>query len=155
MSAIVTQNRSEVAKPSIPRVRGKLRLAIERAITEGLYWPDAARAVGLSPRAVRAALNKPHVQNFIRERKAEFRLELSTRNEFRLGEIRDQNDNRMAAVVAIKTLENLDRDERERPQIQRHVTPGVVVVINKEREPLPIEHRQRIILVNPEPHEDG
>lgn len=131
------------------RVRGKLRDAIERMVTEGMSGPDAARAVGLTPRAMRAALGKPHVIRFVRERTAQFRVEMCAPNVHRLGELRDQNENRMASVQAIKTLEQLDRDEAAKPAATRHVTPGVVVVINNNREALPGVRMDELIEVNP------
>lgn len=149
MNAITASQPQELSPKKRPlRIAPKLREAIEAAITEGLHWPDAARKVGLTARAMRLALNKPHVLRFINERKAQFRAEISTRNEFRLAEIRDQNENKMAAVNSIKLLEQMDREQEDRPALLRHVTPGVVVVINADRGPRP-QGFDRIIEINP------
>ena len=149
MNALAPAEKQNVAPP---RVRGKLVAAIDLAITEGKSFPDAAREAGLSTRAMRKALEKPHVIRFIRERKALFRVEIGTTNEFRLAEIRDQNDNKMAAVAAIKTLENLERDQPSASTF-RQVTPGVVVVINTERQAIPAGQFDQLIEVNPMPSE--
>lgn len=139
---------NDIEAKKLLRVSGKLREAIEVSITEGLPWPEAAQKVGLTTRAMRKALDKPHVLRHIRERKAQFRAEISTRNEHRLGELRDQNDNRMAAVAAIKTLEQLERDDRAAPAASRHVIPGVVVVVQSQPT-APTWLNSDIIEVNP------
>lgn len=131
-------------------MRGKLRESIEIAITEGLDWPEAATRGGLTTRAMRKALNKPHVLRFIRERRALFRAEISTKNEHRLAAIRDQDDNKMASLGAIKVIEQLERDEGEKPTLNRNITPGVVVVINANRSAPAIDCNQ-LIEINPEP----
>lgn len=149
MNALTAAQPQELSPKKRPlRIAPKLREAIEAAITEGLRWPDAARKVGLTARAMRMALNKPHILRHISERKAQFRAEIGTRNEFRLAELRDQDDNRMAAVNSIKLLEQLDRERDERPALHRHVTPGVVVVINADRGPRP-QGLDQIIEINP------
>ncbi len=148
MNAIETAEPRELKRQEPPRVRGKLREAIEIAITEGLDWPEAATRGGLTTRAMRKALNRPHVLRFIRERRALFRAEISTKNEHRLAAIRDQDDNKMASVHAIKVIEQLERDEGERPNLNRNVTPGVVVVINNNRG-APAVNYDEIIEINP------
>lgn len=146
---------ARVKAPSDPRIRGKLREAIECMITEGLDRVEAAKKVALSPRAMRAALGKPHVIRYVQERRVNFRAELCGRNEYRLGELRDQNENKMAAVSAIKVLEQLDREESVKPTHNRNVTPGVVVVIREREFGLPPGYPQELIEINPSPdHEE-
>jgi hypothetical protein len=146
VSALASTSSHELTKPKPLRVRGKLRNAIEFAVTEGLEWSEASKKAGLTTRAMRKAQEKPHVIRYIRERKALFRAEINTKNEHRLAALRDQNSNQMAAVAAIKTLEQFERDQSSSPTLTRNVTPGVVVVINNHREPHALS--DKIIEVN-------
>jgi hypothetical protein len=107
------------------RVTGKLADAIHRMIDLGERWDDAARNVGLTARAMRKALDKPHVIAHLKQRKQVSREAASAANIKRLCEIRDAADN-MPAVQAIRELERLPDDNASGA---RHLTPGFVVQI--------------------------
>jgi hypothetical protein len=56
-----------------------------------------------------------------------FRASISSGNILRLAELRDQDDNKMAAIGAIKVLEQIDDDPAS--NATRNHAPGVVIVI--------------------------
>lgn len=125
--AIAVKTRS---KPG--RVTGKLADAINRMIDLGERWDDAARAVGLSARTMRKALERPHVVAHLRTQKQVFREAACTANIKRLCEIRDAANN-MPAVQAIKALEQLGDDPQA--NAQRSQSPGIVIVIGAPAPP--------------------
>ena len=107
------------------RVTGKLADAINRMVELGERYDDAGRAVGLTARSMRKALDRPHVIAFLRARKQVFREAASTANIKRLCEIRDAANN-MPAVQAIKALEQLPDDN---VSAAKGLMPGFVVQI--------------------------
>ena len=89
------------------RVTGKLRIAIEAMIWEGLPRSEAATKAGLADSSLRFALRKPHVLAHHNAELAALRTSLRARNVHRLNDIGDKSGNDMAKVSAIKTLEQL------------------------------------------------
>lgn len=124
--ASVTVARASNGKPL--RVAGKLKTTIDAMVWEGKTWQEGAKVAGMDLRACRRALEKPHVQRYIREQRAAFRSALSTRNETVLADVRDKSLNGMARVAAVRALDQLSDNEHVLPS--RQVTPGVVVMVN-------------------------
>lgn len=110
------------------RVTGKLKTAIDRMVWHGDKRADAAIAAGLSDHGLRAALKKQHVKGYWNAELTALREGERPRNVHRLAELRDQDENRNAAVAAIKTLEQLT-DEGVAAGRHEQRTPGMVVVI--------------------------
>jgi hypothetical protein len=110
------------------KVTGKLKVAINLMIYEAKQWDEAARQADYSVRSMRLALERPHVLAYLRSAKEVFRQSLCAANPRRLAELRDQNENRAAAVNAVRALEGLG-DEAVAPGGQQR-TPGLVIVIN-------------------------
>ena len=117
------------------RVTGKLKDACDLMVfgpLEGdkagcaLAMDEAARAAGLSTRAIRLALDKPHVRQYLNQQKQVFRASASAQNISALLQLRDKIGNAMAQLGAIKLLEQTD-EETERKASAR--TPGVVIQI--------------------------
>jgi hypothetical protein len=97
-------------------------------VHEGCDLVAAARASGLRPDTLRRHLHRIVTIGFIhRERKA-FRAALCSSNEYFLGEIRS-GDNSMAAVNAIKVLEQLD-DEQHRAGSDAQVAGITIQIVN-------------------------
>lgn len=94
-----------------------------------MAWQDAARKANLTVRRMRTALGLPHVQRYIRDQKQVFRASASGANIHRAVEIREQDENRTAAIQAIRYLDGLG-DEQAAREGQRQLTPGVVVTVN-------------------------
>lgn len=72
---------------------------------KALTWQEAAAEVGMSTRNMRLALERPHVRTYLAEQKQVFRASASAQNISRLVAIRDQDENKMAALQAVKLLE--------------------------------------------------
>lgn len=123
------------------KVAGKVSELLDKMIETGLRYPDAAAAIGMHVRAARKALDQPHVLNELRRRKQVFRDGICAGNILRLAEIRDQDDNKQAAVNAIKALEQLD--DEPTTSSHRDRAPGVVIYIGSDL------HQQRTIEVKP------
>src|SRR5664280_1878224 len=83
------------------RVTGKLRIAIERMVWYGDKRAAAAAFAGLTDHGLRSALRKGHVLGFLRSELALLKENERPRNVHRLAELREQDDNRNAAVAAI------------------------------------------------------
>jgi hypothetical protein len=109
------------------RVTGNLAIAIDLMIEHGLMWDKAGLQAGLTVRTMRLAMQRPHVVAYIKAKREVFRVHASAGNIHRLVEMRDQDENKMAVVTAIKALEQLGDD----PQSQRAANslPGLQIVI--------------------------
>lgn len=109
------------------KVTGKLAVAIDIMIEDGEHWNKAAVKAGLTVRAMRLALNRPHVVSYLKAKREVFRVHASTANIHRLVQMRDQDENKMAAVTAIKALEQIGESE----QVGRSASalPGLQIVI--------------------------
>jgi hypothetical protein len=128
---------------AVARVRGKLKAACDAMVWTGVEWDTAARQAGLTVRAMRAALERQPVVAYLREQKAAFRESARAANIHHAVELRRQTENRMAALGAVKYL---DDDGRGAPSGGRHVTPGIVIVIGHAPRPTP---DQTLIEINP------
>jgi hypothetical protein len=116
-------------------VTGKIAAAIDHMIEDGMLWDKAALHVGLTVRAMRLAMQKPHVVAFIKTKREVFRVHASSANIRKLVDLRDQTENKAAAVSAIKVLEQMG-DETARGGIAgRDVSPGFVIQVNVNQPP--------------------
>jgi hypothetical protein len=86
-------------------VRGKCKRALDRMVWEGQPWDEAAKAENYTVASMRKALERPHVRAYLQEQKQVFRASASSQNISRLVKIRDQDENRMASLGAVKLLE--------------------------------------------------
>lgn len=108
------------------KIGSKLRCAIQAMVWDGLPLNEAAQKANLTTAAVRQALSKSHVLQYLKSEKEVLRSSVNTRNITRLAEIRDAADN-MPAVNAIKVLEELGEDSGNSGAHQR--SAGLVIVI--------------------------
>ena len=129
-----TRQAIEAHDRSMPkRVTGKLRIAIERLVWFGDRRADAATAAGLTDHGLRSALRKPHVLGYLRSELALLWEGERPRNVHRLAALRDQDDNRNAAVAAIKVLEQLTDDPRSVVNVSLHLRAGNAIDLSDER----------------------
>jgi hypothetical protein len=113
------------------RVTGKLKTAIDRMVWFGDKRLDAATAAALTDHGLRTALRKPHVLAYLRSELALLREGERPRNLHRLAALRDQDDNRGAAVAAIKVLEQLTDDPRAPVGITLNLQAGFVIDLSE------------------------
>ncbi len=142
---VAAKNRSEPR-----RITGKLRIAVEAMVWEGLKRKDAASKSAMTDHGLRSALRKPHVLAFYRRELAALREGERARNVHRLVELREQDENRNAAVKAIQVLEMTD------PEIMRRAgestSPGIVIrIIEPAAQPLPLNPKTIVIEHEPTP----
>ena len=75
---------------------------------------------------MRVALERMPTRQYIKEQREVFRSSISAKNFHRLAELRDQSANPMAALGAVKVLEQIE----SQPQAMRNERPGLVVVLS-------------------------
>ena len=127
-------DKTALARNSVPplRITKRVKDAIRAMVVDKLRWDDAAVAVGLSTRAMRLALEKPHVITYLRKQLDVSRGARQVANFHRLCEIADA-DNNMPAVNAIKALEQLSDEQTNTKQT---TSPGVTIrIVNVATQP--------------------
>lgn len=148
------------------RITGKLKTALDLMIwgdkdSTAYTWDDAAVKANFTTRAMRLALERPHVRAYLNAQRQVFREAVGARTISRLAELRDQDDNRNAAVSAARVLEQMGEEAAGGGSPgQRVQAPGfVIMVVNAAPVPaLPaatidasplIEHRDQAEPSNP------
>ena len=124
MNAIVP---TSPTSPVDRRITQKLRDAIDLMVFDGVTYDAAALQVGLTVRNMRMALERPHVLKYLRAQKAAMREAACAANVLRLVALRDQDENRNAAVKAIQVLEYVPEETLRTAGIAQ--TPGVTIQI--------------------------
>lgn len=124
-------------------IRGPLKVALDLLIYGSLdengkisryTWQQAGSKANYSLVSMRKALERPHVLRYLREQRQVFRAHAAAGNILRAVEIRDQDDNRTAAIQAIRYLDGIG-DETVQREGQRAVSPGVVVQVTVNQGP--------------------
>jgi hypothetical protein len=123
-----------------PRITRRVKRAIELIVHEAMTFDQAAREVSFSLRALRLAMNKPHVMQYYKAECEVFRDCRRARNYQRLAEIAD-DENNMPAVNAIKALMGVDDEQTNKTQ---HASPGVTIRIVNVAAPTQHEVSQAI-----------
>ena len=124
------------------RITKRVRDAIDVMVEQGLPYADAAAEIGITTRAMRLALEKPHVRAYYQAQCHVLRGSTTARNIHRLCEIRDAENN-MPAVNAIKALEQLSDEQTNTKQT---TSPGVTIrIVNIAAQP---QHEQSSKLAN-------
>jgi hypothetical protein len=112
--------------------------AIRTMVHDGLQMSEAAQAAGITTHRLRLALDLPHVRAFIRAEK-NVRLEA-----IRLGSLNELERIRrgegMAAIAAIKFLEEMADEGRSHASTGMSATPGVTIVIQSHAHTVEDQH---------------
>ena len=118
------------------RITKRVKDAIAVMVVDKRRWDDAAREVGLTTRAMRLALEKPHVIAYMRKQLEVSRGARQVANFHRLCEIADAENN-MPAVQAIRALEQISDEQTNTKQT---TSPGVTIrIVNVATQP---QHEQ-------------
>lgn len=104
---LTTQQRAAIGKSKAGGVSGRLKAALDDMTWNGTPWDEAARKANLTVRAMRLALQRPHVLKYLRAQRGVLLAQASAQNFHRLEALRDQDENKNAAVAAARTLEGL------------------------------------------------
>ena len=134
------------SKGVVGRLNPKLKKALDLVVWEGKDAFDAAREVGMHPQAMRKALNRAPVIQFLREERQVFREALRASNMHIAREIRDNGSNDAARVRCLAYIDG-DMPGDGGGAGGRKVQPGVVVQIVVNSGPVP--HHDEVIEVNP------
>jgi hypothetical protein len=114
----------EAVNRSAPgKVTGRLRAALLDMVWIGSRRDDAAKANGMSVHGLREALRKPHVKAFYLGELGVLRESERPKTFHRLCDLRDQDENKNAAVAAAKALEQISDEQMMRPNAT--ATPGI------------------------------
>jgi hypothetical protein len=118
---------SKLARNKTPKLRitPRVKRAIELIVHEAMTFDQAAREVNFSLRALRLAMNKPHVMAYYKGECEVFRDCRRARNYQRLAAIADDQNN-MPAVNAIKAMMGLELEQTNNKQT---ASPGVTIRI--------------------------
>jgi hypothetical protein len=111
------------------KVTGKLRIAIDTMVWSGLCRADAAKAAGLKDKSLKSALRKGHVKAAYLAELEVLRLSARARAFHRLVELSEQDDNRGAAVAAVRTMVLEGDDAAHRGHPSEQTMPGLVIRI--------------------------
>ena len=131
---------SKLARNKTPtlRITRRIKQAIEYMIEHKSDYDVAARENGLTTRAMRLALERPHVRSYINAQLDVLRNARVFKNHFRLCDIADAEDN-MPAVNAIKAMMQISDEQTNKTT---HASPGVT--INIVHAAAPVQHEQTI-----------
>jgi hypothetical protein len=142
------------AKPPRKQIRGKLKTALDLMVFGDSDLPvydflAAARKAGFTPQAMRKAIERPHVRQYLNEQKQVFRESASAQNIRRAIELRDQDENKTAAVHAMRYLDGEGSTKAGVNVSVTNVMPGVVIDLREDpRGPRPVGDGT-LIEVNP------
>jgi hypothetical protein len=106
-----------------------VKTAIDLIVFDRISRLEACKRAGITERGLYFALEKPEVAIYFNRSLEVLRSGERPRNIHRLGELRDQDANRAAAVQAIRALEGMGDDAQGRPGSITQVLPGLTVVI--------------------------
>ena len=121
------------SKPHPKRITRRVKRAIELIVHEAMPFDQAAREVNFSLRALRLAMNKPHVMAFYRAECEVFRDCRRARNYQRLAAIADDQNN-MPAVQAIKAMIGIELEQSNNKST--NASPGVTIrIVNVATQP--------------------
>jgi hypothetical protein len=115
----------------------KQRGLVEGMVHFGLNMKDAAQHAGMSERQAWNVIRKPEILKAIRDETQVLRSSVRPRMIHRAVKIADQDENKSAAVMAIKAV--LGDEEHGRVAVNINITPGYAVDLGAPRERV-IEH---------------
>lgn len=140
------------------RVVGRLRHACDLMVwgdqtSKPLPWNDAARAVGISARSMRKSLERPAVRAYLMQQKQVFRTCLSAKTLWRLDELASQDENRNAAVAALRVIEG--QDEAQSRSLHSNSPHVTIRIVGPAVAPAPvtIEHSPPVIEYGDDPND--
>ena len=117
-----------IERPAPLEPTGRTRKAVDLMIWSGHHRDQAAKLAGMTPKSLYNALRRHHVRAYYLDQIRVLRESSLAKNHHRLEAIADQDDNRMAAVAAIKTMQHI-ADEQQATPSRVNRAPGVVIIV--------------------------
>ena len=112
-----------------------------------LDFVEAAKVAGVRPQDLRKWFDRPAFLQALRAERKSWRAAVCAGNESALKRVRDNSENGMAVIGAVRGLEDLD--ERETIQTRgQHERPGITINI-VHRDPLPAPVTTKTIEAQP------
>jgi hypothetical protein len=108
---LTTAQRAAIGKTVRNGVSGRLKVALDDMIEQGTPWEDAAVKSNLTVRAMRLALKRAAVIRYLREKRGVWLSSATGQNLHALARVRDQDENKAAAVQAARSLESLASEQ--------------------------------------------
>jgi hypothetical protein len=108
------------------KVTGKLKRAVDYML-DGSSRLDAAHRAGMSDHGLREALKRPHVKRYYLDELEVLRTGERVRNLLAAIEVRDQRENQVARMTAIRWLEG-EQDQQASAATQRQAA-GITIMI--------------------------
>lgn len=112
-------------------VGGKLKRALDDMVWNGKAWQEAAKAAGMTTRGMRKALERLATKNYLKTQRRDFAAAASAQNIHRAIEIRDQDENRIAALHAAKFIENDGAPASDSVNINIQTSVGYVIDLSQ------------------------
>jgi hypothetical protein len=125
---LTTQQRATAGKSVRNGVSGRLKAALDDMIEQGTPWEQAAVKSTLTVRAMRLALKRPAVIQYLRDARRVWLSSATGENLHALARLRDQDENKAAAVQAARSLENLASEQFEPGSIAIGLPPAGYVI---------------------------
>jgi hypothetical protein len=114
---------------------GRVRIAVEAMVWQGLTRKEAAQVAGLKDESLYAAFRKPDTRALYTAECEVLRLSGRARRIHRLEAVVEQDDNKMATVNAALALERLGDADAARSNMAQ--APGVTIrIVNQVANPL-------------------
>ena len=135
---LTTQPDKQAGKSPKNSIGGRLKAALDDMVWNGTKWDEAAWKANLTVRSMRMSMQKAHVLRYIRAQRGVLLAQSSAQTFHRLSELRDQDENRNAAVAAARTLEAMTNEAfggQPALSISSRGTAGCVIVTGKRPPP--------------------
>jgi hypothetical protein len=129
MTTELAKTRPDKRERISPRLRHALDLMIWGDQTgRPLPYDEAAKAVNISTHSMRRSLERPTTRAYLRAQREVYRAALSSKTLHRLAELGWQDENRNAAVAAIRAIDGQEEQSRPLTSESPHVTIRIVNV---------------------------
>jgi hypothetical protein len=111
ITELTQQQRAAVGRTTRNGVSGRLKSALDDMIENGTPWEEAAVKSNLTVRAMRLALKRQAAIRYLRDARRVWLSSATGQNLHALARVRDQDENRSAAVQAARSLESLASEQ--------------------------------------------
>jgi len=137
LQALTIKQRAKPTKTVVAKRLTKVgRQFVELMVWEGMNRVQAATKLGISASWSYSLLASPTVNDYMRQQLDVRRKGEAPRNLARLTELRDQDENKAAAVSAIKVLEQITDEATRAGGADRNLMPGFIVRVNVNNGPV-------------------